>query len=192
MSNIYSISELISLGVTVYGKNILVSKLARLYNPKKLILHDNIRIDDFTILSGKGRIVINKYVHIGPQCFVSSASNIIFSDFCGIACGVKLFGSSDNYNGNYLTGPTVPLKYNGTKSGDIILEKHTIVGSGSIVLPDIELKIGTAIGALSLVNKNTEPWKIYGGNPIKYLKDRNDKCLVLEKELFETLMEKTN
>ena len=32
-------------------------------------------------------------------------------------------------------------------------EKHVIVGSNSVVLPRVTLKMGSAVGALSLVNK---------------------------------------
>lgn len=184
MNNLFSLNYLRKIGVKLNGNNIKVSKFTRIYNPTKLILNNNIRIDDFTILSGKGNIEIDEYVHIGPYCFISSFSNIKFCNFSGLSAGVKLFGSSDDYSGNYLTNPTVNSKYLGTKKGDIILHKHVIVGSQSIVLPNIILKEGTAIGSLSLVTQNTEEWKIYGGVPAKILKNREKKCLDYEKEII--------
>lgn len=187
MNNILSLNYLKKIGVKLNGKNIKVSKFARIYNPTKLILNNNIRIDDFTILSGKGNIEIGEYVHIGPYCYISSFTNIKFNNFSGLSSGVKLFGSSDNYSGNYLTNPTVDSKYLGTIKGDIILHKHVIIGSGSIVLPNITLNEGTAIGSLSLITKNTEEWKIYGGVPAKIIKNREKKCIEYEKELMNKI-----
>ena len=56
MSNLYTIEDLEKMGVKVYGKNINISKFVNIYNPKNLILLDNIIIDDFTIISCKGII----------------------------------------------------------------------------------------------------------------------------------------
>ena len=180
MNNYFSLNKLKKLGIKIYGNNIKVSKLARIYNPSNLTLHNNIRIDDFTILSGKGNIEIGNYIHIGPHCYISSYTNIKFLDYSGLASGGKLFGSSDDYSGKFLTGPTVPSKFLGTIYGDIILNKHVIIGAGSIILPKIILGEGTAVGSLSLVNKNTEEWKIYAGNPAKIIKNREKKCLEYE------------
>ena len=185
MNNIYRLSELQRMGIKILGKNIKISKYVRIYNPQNLILHNNIRIDDYTILSGIGQIEIKNYVHIGPQSFITSGSKILLSDFTGLSSGVKLFGSSDNYNGNFMTNPTVPKKFVGTIIGDIILKPHVVIGAGSVVLPNITLGQGSAIGSLSLVNKNTEEWKIYAGSPIKFVKDRKKNCQLLENILIK-------
>lgn len=183
MSNFYSLKSLTKMGVKVLGDNVKISKLARIYNPKKLTIYNNVRIDDFTILSGRGNIILKNYIHIGPFCFLTSYSNIIMNNYSGLSSGVKLFGSSDDYSGNYMTNPTVPSKYLGTKYGDIILNNHSIIGSNSMVLPNITLGEGTAIGSFSLVNKDTNEWYIYGGTPIKVIKERSKKCKNFEKYL---------
>ena len=180
MANKYTIDELIKLGIKVKGTNIQISKFVNIYNPKNLILHDNIRIDDFTIISCKGNVEICNHVHISSHCLIISSTNIILNDYSGISSGVKLFGSSDDYSGNYMSNPTIPSKYLNVKNGDIILEKHVLVGANTIILPNIIIREGTAIGAHALVNKNTESWKIYGGIPIKILKEDIDR-LYLDK-----------
>jgi galactoside O-acetyltransferase len=53
------------------------------------------------------------------------------------------------------------------------LNKHCIVGAGSVVLPNVIFEEGACIGALSLANKNLEGYKLYGGIPCKFLKKRN-------------------
>lgn len=189
MRNYFSLNHLKSLGVKIYGNgtNIEISKLARIYNPSNLILHDNIRIDDFAILSGRGNIEIGNYVHIGAQCSISSYSNIQFHNYSGLSSGVRLFGSTDDYSGKFMTNPTVPSHFLGTIHGDIILNKHVIIGSGSIILPNTILAEGTAVGSLSLINKNTEAWKIYAGSPAKIIKNREKNCLDYEKIIELTI-----
>lgn len=183
MSGWYTIEELKQQGVTVYGKNVLVSKFARIYNSPNLILHDHIRIDDFTIVSCKGTVEIFNYVHIGNMCSISSSTRIVMGNYSGLSSGVKLFGGCDDFSGEFLTNPTVPSKYLNVAVGDIILEDHALVGAGTVILPNVVLREGTSIGALSLVKKSTEPWKMYSGIPIKCIRDRSRRCLELQKEL---------
>ena len=172
-SNLYSIEELIKIGVKVKGKNIKISKFVNIYNPSNLILHDNIRIDDFTILSCKGLIEIYDFVRISSHCLLTSESKIIIHKYSNISSGVKFFGGMDNTNNKLLTNPLIPNKYNEIDKGDIILKEHSIIGSNSIITPNIIIEEGTMVKPLSFVNKNTEPWKIYEGNPIKFIKNRN-------------------
>ena len=63
-SSFFSESELKAIGFLKYGKNVLVSRKASIYNPEQMILGDNIRIDDFCILSGN--IKLGSYIHIRP------------------------------------------------------------------------------------------------------------------------------
>jgi acetyltransferase-like isoleucine patch superfamily enzyme len=180
MSNCYSLKYLKKIGVNLLGSNIKISKYARIYNPKNLTIHDNVRIDDFTILSGNGLINIGNYVHISSGVLMLSGTNIICSNYSNIASGVKLYGKTDDFSGNYMMGPCYPSIYTNVKKGDIILEPHVILGASSIVLPNITLKEGTAIASFSLVNKDTESWKLYGGIPINILKKREKNCLVYQ------------
>nr|MBF4328182.1 acyltransferase [Vibrio anguillarum] len=45
-----------------------------------------------------------------------------------------------------------------------------------------ELAEGTAIGAQSMVTKNTQEWSIYFGSPAKKIKNRRRDLLTLEQE----------
>jgi len=179
MSNIYTKEELISLGVKVYGNNINISKFANIYNPSNLILHDNIRIDDFTIISCKGIVEIYNFVHISAQCFISSATKIIIGNFSAISVGTKIFGGCDDFSGEYLANPTIPHKYTNVKIGDILIGDNVIIGSNSVIMPDINISEGAVIGANSFINKNCDSWKIYAGSPIRFIKNRKQDCLVL-------------
>ena len=62
MNSFYSNEELKQLGLKSFGKNVLISKKCSIYGADKISIGNNVRIDDFCILSGK--IVIGNYVHI--------------------------------------------------------------------------------------------------------------------------------
>ena len=179
----YTIEELRAKGVTVIGTNVLVSRFTNIYNAKNLTLHNHIRIDDFTVISCKGPVEIMNYVHIGPQCMISSSTRVILGNYVGLSCGVKLFGGCDDFSGDYLTNPTVPSKYLNVQHGDIILEDHSLIGANSVILPGVVLKQGATIAASSLVKKDVDEWTICGGCPAKKIKDRSRKCLELQSEL---------
>jgi galactoside O-acetyltransferase len=59
-----------------------------------------------------------------------------------------------------------------------------IIGSTSVVMPNVILEEGVAVGALSFVNKSLKEWRIYIGSPVKLLKERSRKIIELENEWF--------
>lgn len=49
----------------------------------------------------------------------------------------------------------------------IIIERDVWIGAGAVILPGVTLKKGSVIGANSLVNRDTRPYSINVGVPIK-------------------------
>ncbi|MCX3067007.1 acyltransferase [Cetobacterium somerae] len=179
----YTREELKKIGFKSLGTNVLISDKCSIYSPEKIEIGNNVRIDDFSILSGD--IKIGNYVHIAAFSALFGGAGIIMEDFTGISSRVTIYSVSDDYSGEYLTNPTVPNKYKKVQSEQVILKKHSLVGASSIILPGVTLGVGTSIGANSLVTKSTEDWTIYFGSPIKKLKLRKQELLKLEEELLE-------
>ena len=50
--------------------------------------------------------------------------------------------------------------YGATVEAEVILRKHVLVGTGSVILPGVVLEEGSVVGALSLVKKSTSSWSI--------------------------------
>lgn len=179
----YSKENLLELGFASIGKNVFISNKASIYGADKIHIGNNVRIDDFCILSaGKEGIYIGNNVHIA--CFTSliGKEKITIEDFSGISSRVSIYSSTDDFSGNYLTGPTVNSDYTNVISNPVYLHKHVIIGSGSIILPGVTLNIGVAVGALSLVNKSFPEFTIVGGTPAKILKVREKKLIQLEQK----------
>lgn len=164
------------------GEGVKISDKAAIYNPELIEIGEHSRIDDFCVLSGK--IEIGRHVHLAPFCLLAGGTEgITMEDFSGGAYHVQIFSQSDDYSGRTMTNPTVPAKYKNETKKAIHIGKHVIIGTSSIVFPGVHLAEGCSVGAMTLVNKTTEPWGIYVGNPAKRVKERSRELLKLEAEL---------
>lgn len=178
-----------SLGFCKVGENVLLSDKASYYGCSNIEIGDHTRIDDFCVLSaGAGGIFIGKHVHIAVYSSLIGSGKIILADFSNLSSRVSIYSSNDDYSGSAMTNPTVPEEFTNVTHSDVTLERHVIVGSGSVILPGVTLEEGTAIGALSLVNKNCQAFTIFGGSPIRRIKARSMELLELERKfLTQTL-----
>lgn len=176
--------ELNKLGFKKLGKDVKISDKASIYNADQIEIGDYSRIDDFCIVSGF--VKIGSYCHITPMCLVAGGvPGIVFSDFCTIAYGVKVFAQSDDYSGASMTNSLIPKKYKNEICSAVYIGRHTIVGAGSTILPGVQVGEGTSVGAMALVNRNTEPWSIYAGIPARKIKNRKKDLLTFEAEFLE-------
>lgn len=185
----YSTEELQTLGLASFGEDIRISRKASIYNPGRISLGSHVRIDDFCVLSaGEGGIEIGDYVHIAVYCSLIGAGKIKLNDFCNLSSRVSIYSSNDDYGGEHLTNPTVPDQFTGVTHADVLLGKHVIIGSGSVVLPGIYINDGVAVGALSLVAKDCQAFGVYGGVPANRIGERKRDLLELEKQLRQQSM----
>lgn len=176
--------QLSELGFRFIGKNVKISDKASIYNHDQIEIGDNSRIDDFCVISGK--VSIGAYCHITPMCLIAGGEKGIFiSNFCTLAYGVKVFSQSDDYSGETMVNSLISSKYKNEKKESVILERQVIIGAGSIILPGVTLAEGCSVGAMTLVNRSTQPWGIYVGNPAKRIKERKQDLLELEKNFLE-------
>lgn len=183
-------SELDGLGFKSVGSNVLISNNASFYNPSKISIGSNVRIDDFCVLSaGSDGIEIGNFIHIAVFSSIIGAGKVTLSDFCNISSRVSIYSSNDDYTGASLTNPMIPDDYKNVQIADVYIGRHAIIGSGSILLPGITIGDGVAIGALSLVNKDCHAFKVYSGVPAKYLKERKRDLLELEQRFLNTKRE---
>lgn len=184
MSSFYSEEELNKLGLKSYGKNVLISKNASIYGASHIEIGNNVRIDDFCILSGN--IKFGDYIHIAAGVFIFAGdAGVVLEDFCGISSRTALYAASDDYSGNYMTNPTIPDEYRNVQGGLIHIGKHALIGTGCTVLPGVSIGEDSSIGAMSLINKDIEPYTMNVGIPCKKIKDRSKKIFELEEEFVE-------
>jgi len=176
-NSFYSQRELSEMPFKKLGNNVLISRFARFYSIENIEIGNNVRIDDFCLLSGS--IVLGNYIHISAFCALYGRFGIEIKDNSGLSPRCTLFSATDDFSGDWLIGPMVDPVLTNVTGGRVVIDKYCQLGSGCVVLPNIAINEGVTVGALSLVNRDLTEWKIYKGIPAAFYKDRSRKLLDL-------------
>ena len=185
MTSFYTDEELKQLGLCSFGKNVKISRKASIYGANRVSIGDNVRIDDFCILSGY--IELGNYIHIAAYtALYGGDQGIYISDFSNLSSRVSVYSVSDDYSGETMTNPMVPDEYKNVLSKAVHIVKHTIIGSTSVVLPGVNIAEGSSFGSFSFINRDSEPWSINVGIPFKKIKSRSKELLKFEEKLKQT------
>lgn len=186
MNSFYSQNELEAIGFRKLGENVLLSRKASIYSPERIAIGDNVRIDDFCVLSGS--ITLGNYIHISAFCgLFAGSTGIEMRDFSGVSSRCMVYAESDDFSGAAMTNPMVPDEFRNVKRGGVYLDRHVLIGTGSTVLPGVTVGEGTSVGCMSLVNKSLPAWGVYAGVPCKFIKERKTDLLRLEAEFLARL-----
>ncbi len=124
------------------GKHSHIQMGVRMYSPYKIRIGDNCSIGNNSLLDGRRGIKIGNNV-----------------DLAGYVKILTL--------GHDLDDPEY-----GTVGAAVSIEDHASIFTGASVLPGVIVGEGSAVGLNAVVTKSTEPWKIYVGNPAKFVRDR--------------------
>jgi acetyltransferase-like isoleucine patch superfamily enzyme len=181
-TSFYSPSELQEMGFGSLGSNVLISRKASVYSPHLMQIGDHVRVDDFCILSGA--ITLGSYIHISAYTALYGRNGISVADFATISGRVLIYSQNDDYSGEFMTNPMVPAEYTNVRGGEVRIEKHVIIGAGSVILPALTIGEGACIGAMSLVKSDAEEWMVYAGVPVKLKGLRNRDIIELEKQFI--------
>ena len=176
MSNsFYSKVEVQQLGFKTVGNNVLISKKTSLYGIEKITIGNNVRIDDFCILSGA--ISIGNYVHISAFVALYGSKGIKIGNYSGISPNSIIFSAVDDFSGEYFINPMIPSEFTNVKGGLVKLNDYVQLGVNTVVMPNITIGNGTVTGAFSFINKNLDDWSVYYGIPVKKIGKRKSTFL---------------
>ena len=151
------------------------------YNAENIEIGDNVRIDDFCLLSGK--IILGNNIHIAAfSALYGGSEGIYIADFSNISSRVSIYSKSDDYSGESMTNPTIPEKYKKVISAPVYIHKHVIIGSTCVILPGVIIGEGCAVGSLSFINASLSPWGVYAGIPCEFIKERSKALLEEERK----------
>jgi galactoside O-acetyltransferase len=179
-STFLSQSAIQKLSLASVGKNVSIARNATIIGFENISIGNNVRIDsNVVIIATTGFLRIGNYVHIGANSYLACSHGIEFLDFSGISSGVNIFSASDDFFGEKLTNPLIPMEFRGITAGKVTLREHVIVGSQSVILPGVEIGPSSSVGALSLVNKSLASFGIYFGSPARKIGERSTNHLLL-------------
>lgn len=174
--------EIELVGFARVGDEVFISDKASFYNPSKISIGSYVRIDDFALLSaGEEGIEIGNCIHISCYATLLGQAKITLHDFVSISIKATILSSTSDYSGEFL--PSLN-EFNGLRdlnealahviSKPVIFETNTGLGAHSIVMPGVKIGKGSGIGAMSVVYEDVNPWGIYMGNPVRFIKKRSD------------------
>jgi len=175
MNSFLSKEELLTIGFKSLGENTLISRKACFYGASSIKIGNNVRIDDFCILSGN--ITIGSHIHISAYSAIYGSKGVILEDYTGLSPRTTIYSAMDDFSGNYLIGPIHDEKSTNVTGGTVKICKYSQIGSNSIIFPNLTINEGVAVGAMSLVNKSLDSWYIYAGFPLKKIKERSNRLL---------------
>lgn len=168
------------------SKHTIISKNIRVRHPELFEVGDYSIVDDFCYFSA--RVKIGKGSHIASGCSIAGGRGHLctIGDFSSLSSGVKIWCASDDFVHDIVT--IIPPGMENPKthiiSGDVTLGNYTAVGSNSVIMPKNAVPEGTVIGALSYVPPEFEfeVWTVYAGSPIRKIKARNKRNVLVQVE----------
>ena len=167
------------------GEDVFISENVEIRRPHLVKIGSHNAID--TGFYCTTNLDIGDYIHIGPYVTVIGGAEglLKMGNFTTIAAGSRIVCGSDLHLGAGLIGPTIPEQYrDDVLIKPVIFEDFASVATNVVIAAGITLAQGTVVGANSFVNKDTEPWTIYVGNPAKPVKIRSkEKMIKYAKEL---------
>jgi len=177
MDSFYDELELQTIGFKSVGRNVKLSRKASIYSPQTITIGDNVRIDDFCILSGL--ITLRSNIHISAYVALYGAMGIVMEDYTGISPKTVIYSAMDDFSGDYLVGPIHPKETTNVMGGCVKIGKFVQIGTNSIIFPNLSIGEGSAIGACSLVRHSVGEWGIYYGIPVKFVRERKRELVKL-------------
>jgi len=159
----------------------IISPNVRIRHPEHFIAAHGVIVDDYCYFST--RVSIKRWSHIASGCSVAGGIDRTFAlgEFSSLSSGVKIWCTSDDFVNDVVTilPPGCPAVKSRLIQGDVVLGDYTAVGANAVVMPDNVVPEGVTIGSLSFVPPRFkfEPWSVYAGSPIRYLKPRNEKSV---------------
>lgn len=171
------------------GENILIYPMAKIiHNGKNLTICDNAQIDDFVFINAGLSCYLGRFIHISSFVSIIGGGEFIMEDFAGLSAGCRIITASDDFSGGYLSNPTVPAKYKNVAIDKVVIKRHAIIGTNSVILPGVTVGEGATVGAGCVVSKNLEPWGVYVGSSAKKVGERDrEGVLVREAELLSEI-----
>lgn len=168
-------AEMENIGLASLGRDVRITRHALFFNPGKISIGDRTRIDAFAIVSaGSDGVTIGNNVHLAAYVLVNGSGGAVrLEDFSNIAPHVCLWTTSDDYTGGSLTNGTIPAQFKLNTQGPVKIGRHVIIGTSSVVLPNVHLHEGASVGALSMVTKDVSAGDVVCGCPAKKIKSRS-------------------
>lgn len=167
----FSEEELRAIGFKSVGLNCKISRFAKFYGVKNISIGNNVRIDDYSIISG--HVTMGNNIHISAYVALYGSKSIVLEDYTGISAKSIVYSAMDDFGGDFFIGPIHLDSCTNVTGGKVLLKKYSQIGANTVVFPNLTIGEGTVVGACSMVKHSLDDWSIFYGVPAKFYKKRN-------------------
>ncbi len=176
------------------GKGVILGKHLTIRHPEKILLGNNVIIDDYCVLDAKGdeksgisladkviisrntilsckggKIEVGENTNIGTCCLIHSESSVKLGRNILIAAYTYLVGGG---NHDFLRIDIPIIAQPSVNLGGIVIQDNVWLGARVTVLDGVTVGSGTVVGAAALVNKNLPEFVVAAGVPARVIKRR--------------------
>ncbi len=174
------------------GRNVTFGSGVVLRHPKKIVIGDNVVIDDYCVLDAKGTdnsgifigngiflgrntilnckngdIILKDNVNISSNCMIFSASKVKIEADVLLAAYCYLVGGTHHFD-----DPEIPILYQKRSSKGIHIGSGGWLGAHVTVFDGVQIGHHVVIGAGSIVNQTIPDYAIAAGSPVRIIKRR--------------------
>jgi dTDP-4-amino-4,6-dideoxy-D-glucose acyltransferase len=167
------------------GPGTTVHHTVQIFGPEWVRIGADTRIDCFAVITaGPGTVEIGDSVHVAAASMIFGTAGVMVAEGATLSGRVTIYSTTDDFTSGHLGNPQLPESLRNVRAAPVVVERHVIVGAGSILLPGVRLGHGCAVGALSLVKDDVEPHTLVAGVPARPIGRRDaDQLARCEEEL---------
>jgi len=165
-------------GLAHAGDDVRIFEFTRLTGARQISIGDHVLVDDFVFLQGGAGLCIGSYVHIASFASITGGGSASVGNFCNIASGARILTGTERVDGSGLMGPTVPAERRSVQRSSTILRDYVFIGANAVVLPGVRIGEGAVIGAGSVVREDIPPWTINVGAPTRVVGTRRSDVML--------------
>jgi acetyltransferase-like isoleucine patch superfamily enzyme len=181
------------------GKNLVIGIGVIIENPERMMIGDDVRIDNYCIISTvnnlsksqlnthishkgskikMGELNIGKGVRLGSRTSIYAIGGVLIDDMCAIGEGTKIYSQThipnsllDKKKITY-TNHVNNYKNSPSISSNIMILKNTFVGLDNLIMPGTYIGENSFVFPRSLTNSYFEKNSYISGSPAKKIKNR--------------------
>jgi acetyltransferase-like isoleucine patch superfamily enzyme len=178
-------------GLLLIGKGTTLRNRRYLHCKKNVVLEDyveiqalskrgirlgsNVSLGRYTVVRPTGNyggqvgegMTVGDGSSFGPYCFIGCSGYISVGKNVMAGPRVSFFGEN-----HIFSDIDLPIREQGVKWGNIVVEDNVWIGSGAIILAGVRIGEGAIIASGAVVTKDVEPFSIVGGVPARMIKYR--------------------
>jgi len=119
-----------------------------------------------------GKLIVGSNTIINSGCYLDSRRGITIGNNVVLAHNTKIYTLGHDFEDETFA----------TKGKPVVVEDYAVVFANAMIMPGVTIGKGAVVLPGSVVSKSVEPMTVVGGNPAKFI--RNRQVLHTRKEVF--------